>query len=98
MYSTYNFGRMLSVGAIHFEDRLCASKKGGIGRGGLVSPSGWHHMAAVLAGCRKALVSTGWAISLPFSTNGHRNCSSAFVGAHNSGSVDSFWSGEAFAS
>ena len=49
-------------------------------------------------GCRKALVSTGWAISLPFSTNGHKNCSSAFVGAHNSGSVGSFRSGEAFAS
>ena len=26
--------RMLSVGAIHFEDRFCASKKGGIGGGG----------------------------------------------------------------
>ena len=26
-----DFGHMLSVGAIHFEDRFCASKKGGIG-------------------------------------------------------------------
>ena len=33
-------GRMLSVGTIHFEDRSCASKKGGIGRGGRVSPQG----------------------------------------------------------
>ena len=32
------FGRMLSVGAIHFEDRFCASKKGGIGGGGWVHP------------------------------------------------------------
>jgi len=26
-----DLGRMLSVGAIRFEDRFCASKKGGIG-------------------------------------------------------------------
>ena len=32
-----DFGRMLSDGAIRFEDRFCASKKGGI-RGG-----GWVH-------------------------------------------------------
>ena len=37
-----------------------------------------HAHVAVLAGYRKALVGTGWAISLPFSTNGCRNCSSAF--------------------
>ena len=35
------------------------NKKGGIERGGLVSPSGLQHMAAVLAVCRKALVDTG---------------------------------------
>ena len=29
---------MLSVGAIRFEDRFCASKKGGIGGGGWVHP------------------------------------------------------------
>ena len=39
------------------------------------------HMAVALAGCRKALVSTGFAISLLFGTTGHRNHSSAFVGA-----------------
>ena len=55
----------LSVGAIHFEDRFCASKKGGIGGGGQVSARGAMHMAAALAGCRKALVGTGLAISLP---------------------------------
>ena len=33
-----DFGRMLSVGAIRFEDRFCASKKGGIGGGGWVHP------------------------------------------------------------
>jgi len=41
-----NFGRMLSVGAICFEDRFCASKKGGIGEGGRVSARGAMHMAA----------------------------------------------------
>ena len=29
-----DFGRMLSVGAIRFEDRFCASKKGGMGEVG----------------------------------------------------------------
>ena len=29
-----DFGRMLSVGAIHYEDRFCASRKGGIEGGG----------------------------------------------------------------
>ena len=40
------------------------TKKGGIGRGGWVSARGAVHMAAALTGCRKALVGTGWAISL----------------------------------
>ena len=41
-----NFGRMLSVSTICFEDRFCASKKGGIGEGGWVSAQGAIHMAA----------------------------------------------------
>ena len=63
---------MLSVDAIRFEDRFCASQKGGIGGGGWVSVQGAVHMAAALAGCRKALVSTGLGTSLLFDTNGHR--------------------------
>ena len=63
---------MLSVGVIRSEDRFCASKKGGIGGGGWVSAQSAVHMAAALAGCRKALVGTGLAISLLFDTNGHR--------------------------
>ena len=64
---------MLSVGAIRFEDRFCASKKGGIGGGeigggGRVSARGAMHMAAALASCRKALVGTGLSISLLFDT------------------------------
>ena len=63
---------MLSVGEIRFEDRFCNSKKGGIGGDGRVSARGAMHMAAALAGCRKALVGTGLSISLLFDTNGHR--------------------------
>ena len=63
---------MLSVGAIHFENRFCASKKGRIGGGGWVSAWDAVHMAAALAGCRKALVSTGLGISLLFDINGRR--------------------------
>ena len=64
----FNFGRMLSVGVICFEDRFYTSKKDGMGGRGLVSAWGAVHVAAPLAGYRKALVSTGWAISLPFDT------------------------------
>ena len=63
MYSSCNFGRTLSVGAICFGDRFCTSKKGRIGGGGWVSARGAVHMAAALAGCRKTLVDTGLAIS-----------------------------------
>ena len=64
---------MLSVGAIRFEDRFCTSKKGGIGGDGQVSVQGAVHVAAALAGCGKALVSTGWTISHLVSTNRLRN-------------------------
>ena len=63
---------MLSVGAIRFEDRFCASKKGLIGGDGRVSARDTMHMAAALAGCRKALVGTGLVISLLFDTNRRR--------------------------
>ena len=33
-----DFGHMLSVGAIRFEDRFCTSKKGGVGGGGWIHP------------------------------------------------------------
>ena len=33
-----DYGHMLSVGAIRFEDRFCTSKKGGVGGGGWVHP------------------------------------------------------------
>ena len=36
---TLDFGHMLLVGAIPFEDRFCASRKGGMRGGGWVHPS-----------------------------------------------------------
>ena len=76
-----DFGRMLSVGAIRFEDRFCTSKKGGIGGVGRVSALVAMHMAAALAGCIIALVGTGWTISHLVSTNRLRNHSPPLVGA-----------------
>ena len=75
-----DFGCILSVGAIHFEDRFCASKKGVIGGGGQISARGAVHMAAALAGCKKAFVSIGWTISHLVSTNSLRNHSPLLVG------------------
>ena len=66
---------MLSVGAISFEDRFCASRKGVTGGGGWVHPSGW-------SAWRLALVSAGWAICLLSCTNGHRKRSFHLVGLH----------------
>ena len=60
------------LGAIRFEDSI---------KGGQVSARGAVHMAAALAGCRKALVGTGWTISHLVDTNGHRKGYSAFLGA-----------------
>ena len=54
---------MLSVGTIRFEDGFCANKKCGIEGGRWISARGAVHMAAVLAGYRKALVGTGLSIS-----------------------------------
>ena len=64
--------KVVSVGAIHFEDRFCANKKGRIGEGGRVSVWDAVHMAAALVGCRIALVGTGLGISLYFDTNRRR--------------------------
>ena len=48
----FDFGHTLSVGAIRFEDRFCASKKGRMGGGGgwVGSPRSAMHMATALAG------------------------------------------------
>ena len=63
---------MLSVGAIHFKIGFVVAKRweggGGMGGGGGGggSAQGAVHMAAALAGCRNALVCTGWDTSLLF--------------------------------
>ena len=64
-----DFGHTISVGAICFEDRFCTSKKGGIGGGGRAYSRHAVHMAAALAGCERALVSTGLIVSHFVSTN-----------------------------
>ena len=76
------FGCMLSVGTIHFEDRFCASKKGGMGEvDGHIQdmPCTWR--LPWLPVEQTALVSTGWTISHLGSTNGCKNHSSLLVGA-----------------
>ena len=47
-----------------------ALAKGGIGKVGRFSARDAMHFSATLAGCTKALVGTGWAISLHFNTKG----------------------------
>ena len=64
---------MLSVGAIRFEDRFCASRKGGTGGGGWVHRFGWQCMAAVAAGYRMGLVSAGWPLLLLSCATGVEN-------------------------
>ena len=59
-----DFGWMLSVVAIRFEDMVCTTTKGWTGRGGWVHHSGWQCMVAVAAACRKALLNNGWAVCL----------------------------------
>ena len=57
---------------------FCASKKGGIGGGGEFQR---RPRVAALAGCRTALVATGWMIFQHVSTNGPKNHSATPVGA-----------------
>ena len=68
-----DFGRMLSVGAIHFEDKFCGSKKRWDRGGGWVSAQSAIHVVAALAGSRKALFGAGWTISHLVSTKRLRN-------------------------
>ena len=54
-----DFACMLSIGAFHFEDRFCTSRKAGTGEGEWVHCSGWQCMVAVAAAYRKVLVNDG---------------------------------------
>ena len=58
------FVLVMSLLAMCLGLRFCASRKGGAGEGEWVHPKGANSMAASGLGCRKALVGTGWAISL----------------------------------
>ena len=64
---------MLSVGAIHFEDRFCSRRRGWIIEGG-----GWGHLVditdgwAVLAGCRMALHVQSFLSPSPCMSQGYR--------------------------
>ena len=89
-----DFGRMLSVGTVFFEDKFSTSQK----LWDWERAYSWHtvNMATALASCRTALVSTGWTIPHLVSTNGLRNHSSPCRGTI-SRSVGSFQSGWAIA-
>ena len=52
---------MLLVGAIRFEGRFCASKKGGVGEVGIFKTCYAH--GGCLGCCGMSLVVTGWTIS-----------------------------------
>ena len=67
-----NFQLVMSLPAMSLGLRLCASRKGGTGGGGLVSTLGPGNMAASGLSCRKHLVGTGWGISLLLCMNGLR--------------------------
>ena len=60
MLALFDFGYKLSVGAIHFKDKFCVSKKGGIGEGGRAYSRHAVHIVAALAGGRMAFVGIGW--------------------------------------
>ena len=52
-----DFGRMLSVGVIRFEDRFCASRKGGTGGGGwtFLCDSAWWQLQLAIEKPKSAL-------------------------------------------
>jgi len=60
--------------------KFCASRKGRTGEGGWVHPKDANGMATSGLGCRKAMVGTGWAISLLLCMNWLRKQHSGLVG------------------
>ena len=60
---------MLAQSVLKIGFVLAKRRDRGLGGGGQVSARGAVHMAAALAGCRKALVSTGCTISHHVSIN-----------------------------
>jgi len=74
------FSFMMSLLAMTFWDRLCFSRKAGIGGGGWVHPKGANSMATSGHISRSDLVGTGRAISVLSGVNGVRNKQSHLVG------------------
>ena len=60
--------------------RFCASRKGRAVGGGCVHPKGANSMAGSGLGYRKALIGTGWAISLHLCINGIKKQTYSLVG------------------
>ena len=54
--------------------QCCVSRKGQTEGGGWDHPQGDMHMVAIVAGCRNAMVGTGWSNSCLGHTNGLRKC------------------------
>ena len=71
---------MLSVGAIRFEDRFCASRKGGMRGGGGCHPEGDIAWRLLQLAVEKPWSVLGWAICLLSCTNGRRKPSFHLVG------------------
>ena len=76
-----DFVLVMLLPAMSFGDTFCFSRKGGTGGGEWVHPKGANRVAASGLGCRKALVGTGWAISLLLCMNRLRKQPSGLVGS-----------------
>jgi len=66
----------MSLPAVTFGDRLCFSRKGGIGGDGWVHPKGADSMAVSWFRFGNALVGSEWATAVLLCTNGFRKQSS----------------------
>jgi len=70
----------MSLLAMSLGHGFCASRKGRTGGGGWVHPNGAKSTAAFGLGYKKALMGTGWAISLLLCMNQLRKQPSGLVG------------------
>ena len=65
-----------------FQDRFCASRKGGTGEGGWVYHSGWQCMVAIAAACRKAWPMLGGPFVYLLAQTGVENAPFTLYGLH----------------
>ena len=85
---------MLSVGTIRFEDKFCASKKGGIGEGGWVQPRVPCTWQLPWLAVEKPWLALAWPFLSLLTQMGVDKAPLGSISA----TVDSFHSGEAFTS